>query len=300
MTRAGPLGQLAQHARESLHGLLGSHTSSQDVGPAIGAEPELDEGTDLALQPAGTSPDLAGLQQQIARLGREQFKLSSLVEMQQQNVHTALEQLREQDARREREREAWSGQREADRAEARLELVQRWLPVLDGLDNALAAGRHVQQRLPLRTEPSASPTQPRHATWYGRLIAWPVVVTGLVLRRPPRPPRAAPSSEHEMADWLRGLELVRERCLVILAAEGVRPIETIGQPFDPNFNVAMDTTPADPDVPTGTIIAELRRGYAAGARVLRYAEVIVARASDNEIVQKIVASSEEEDERPGR
>jgi molecular chaperone GrpE (heat shock protein) len=308
MTRAVSLAQLAQHARESLHGLLGSPTPRQDLEAAVGAEPEADENLDVAVAPAGAPADLAGLEKQIARLGREQFKLSSLIEMQQQNVHTALEQLREQDARREQERATWTTQREADRAEARLELIQRLLPALDGLDNALSSGEQLLRRLPPHTQSPASPSpaSPVHtgrAAWYGGLIAWPVVVTGLILRRPARPSRPASTAADEWAAWqdsyaawLRGLELVRERCLVTLAAEGVRPIEAVGQPFEPNFHVAVDTTPAAADVLSGTVVAELRRGYAVGARVLRYAEVVVARTVEPQSVQEIVPQEEKQPE----
>jgi molecular chaperone GrpE len=79
------------------------------------------------------------------------------------------------------------------------------------------------------------------------------------------------------AAWLKGLELVRERLLETLAREGVEPLEAIGQPFDPHCHVALDTVPAQGDVLPGAVVSELRRGYAVGDRVLRYAEVVVAR-----------------------
>jgi hypothetical protein len=56
-----------------------------------------------SLEPAAPL-DLAGLEKQVAKLGREQFKLNALLEKQQAQIQVALDQLREQDARREQER----------------------------------------------------------------------------------------------------------------------------------------------------------------------------------------------------
>jgi molecular chaperone GrpE len=77
--------------------------------------------------------------------------------------------------------------------------------------------------------------------------------------------------------WLDGLRLARMRLLDLLAAHGIQPIPTIGQPFDPRCHiaVAVDTTGRSPD---GTIVSEDRPGYASAARVLREAEVVVSRS----------------------
>jgi hypothetical protein len=129
------------------------------------------------------------------------------------------------------------------------------------------------------------------APWWAIALAAPTVLIGLV--SPGRPQTDLPKRErHELttlaadmatwqeayAAWLKGLELVRERLFETLAMEGVEPLEAIGQPFDPHCHVALDTVPTQGDVLPGTIVSELRRGYAVGDRVLRYAEVVVARA----------------------
>jgi molecular chaperone GrpE len=77
--------------------------------------------------------------------------------------------------------------------------------------------------------------------------------------------------------WLDGIRLARMRLLDLLAAHEVRPIPTVGQPFDPHYHiaVAIDTTGRSPD---GIIISEDRPGYASPTKVLREAEVVVARS----------------------
>jgi molecular chaperone GrpE len=76
--------------------------------------------------------------------------------------------------------------------------------------------------------------------------------------------------------WLDGQRLLRDRLLAILEAEGVRPIPAAGQPFDPYRHVAVGTI-RDESLPEGQIVAEELRGYAAGERVLRYAQVVVVK-----------------------
>lgn len=76
--------------------------------------------------------------------------------------------------------------------------------------------------------------------------------------------------------WLDGIRLARLRLLDVLKSYQVTPIPTLGQPFDPNRHVAVaaDTSGRAAE---GIIVAEDRRGYTTPAKVLRYAEVVVAR-----------------------
>jgi hypothetical protein len=238
---------------------------------------------------------LAGLEKQVSKLGREQFKLNALFEKQQAQVQAALDQLRAQDARREQERADWLARRPAEQAEARLLVAQRLLPVLDGLDEAIASGERLLERAP---SPRVIQTMDRRtsdrAPWWANVLAAPAVLARLTSQAKPsereRERQALRAFAADMAAWqdayaawLQGLELVRERLFETLAREGVEPLEAIGQPFDPHRHVAMDTVPARDDAPSGTVVSELRRGYAVGDRVLRYAEVVVARAESQDL-----------------
>jgi molecular chaperone GrpE len=62
----------------------------------------------------------------------------------------------------------------------------------------------------------------------------------------------------------------------ILESENIRPIETVGKPFDPAISEAVGTAP-DGSVPDNTVLNEARRGYTIGDEVLRPAQVIVAK-----------------------
>ncbi len=79
------------------------------------------------------------------------------------------------------------------------------------------------------------------------------------------------------AAYRQGLELIYKQLLDLLARRGVKPIETVGQVFDPHVHQAI-TYESSPGHAEGEIIEEVRRGYKHGDRLLRPAMVKVAKA----------------------
>lgn len=82
-------------------------------------------------------------------------------------------------------------------------------------------------------------------------------------------------AEGEGAEWSAGVELVARKLLTILENEGVRSMDPLGQPFDPNLHEAIAQEPSDGHE-SGTILEVLQKGYLLGERVLRPAVVRVA------------------------
>jgi len=82
----------------------------------------------------------------------------------------------------------------------------------------------------------------------------------------------------EAAKYREGVELIHRQLADVLRKRGVQPIETTGVDFDPTIHqaVAYDESPGARD---GQVVAELRRGYRLGERLLRPALVRVAKAS---------------------
>jgi molecular chaperone GrpE len=78
--------------------------------------------------------------------------------------------------------------------------------------------------------------------------------------------------------WSQGLLMVERKLEAVLETEGVEPIETEGQTFDPNYHEAV-THEEMPGYEEGQIIGEVQKGYTLGDRVLRPALVRVAKAS---------------------
>lgn len=75
----------------------------------------------------------------------------------------------------------------------------------------------------------------------------------------------------------RGIELIHRQLLDTLRRRGVEPLEVLGLPFDPSWHEAVAADPANGRA-DGEITAEVRRGYRLGQRLLRPAQVKVARA----------------------
>jgi len=75
-----------------------------------------------------------------------------------------------------------------------------------------------------------------------------------------------------MAD---GVNLTLKEILKVFEKFNVKPIESIGQPFDPTFHQAMMQEETD-DYPENTVITELQKGYMIHDRLLRPSMVVVA------------------------
>ncbi len=78
-----------------------------------------------------------------------------------------------------------------------------------------------------------------------------------------------------------GIVLVQKEFHKILEENGVEKIETEGKHFDPNVHEAVSMSETD-EYPDGVIIEEVRPGYMLNKRLLRPAQVRVAKEWDEE------------------
>jgi molecular chaperone GrpE len=77
--------------------------------------------------------------------------------------------------------------------------------------------------------------------------------------------------------WLEGIALIKHKLEAILESEGVKPVATGAQAFDPRYHEAVTYEEVE-GYEDGQIIGEVQRGYVLGERVLRPALVRVAKA----------------------
>lgn len=77
---------------------------------------------------------------------------------------------------------------------------------------------------------------------------------------------------------LDGVEMTVKALLDFLRAQGVTPVDSVGQTFDPARHEAVDQVASDAH-PHNTVIDEFHRGYLIGERTLRPARVSVAKNS---------------------
>ena len=82
--------------------------------------------------------------------------------------------------------------------------------------------------------------------------------------------------------WLEGVQLVQRNMETILHSEGISRIEAaIGQPFDVYEHEAVFFEPTE-EVEEGAVVRVVRDGYKLHNRVLRAAQVSVAKAPEPE------------------
>ena len=72
-------------------------------------------------------------------------------------------------------------------------------------------------------------------------------------------------------EWFKGIEMCTTQLHKVLNDSGLKPIEALNQPFNPDLHEALAQGPG----PKDTIIEELEKGYALGDRVVRHAKVKV-------------------------
>ena len=77
-----------------------------------------------------------------------------------------------------------------------------------------------------------------------------------------------------------GVEMTVRALIDFLRAQGVTPVQSVGQAFDPNRHEAVDHV-ASQTHPPNTVVDEFHRGYLIGDRVLRPARVSVAKGSNS-------------------
>jgi molecular chaperone GrpE len=88
---------------------------------------------------------------------------------------------------------------------------------------------------------------------------------------------AADDADASAAPLLRGVELIHKQLVEVLRRRGVEPLAAVGETFDPAWHEAILHEPGT-GRPEGEIVGEVRRGYRLGQRLLRPAQVRVAKA----------------------
>jgi molecular chaperone GrpE len=86
--------------------------------------------------------------------------------------------------------------------------------------------------------------------------------------------RALQAADH--SPLAEGVRSVFDQMEALLARHGAQRIGAVGAPFDPMRHEAVAVRETD-DVPDGTVVEVARSGFAIGDRVLRPAQVVVAK-----------------------
>ncbi|MBA3711466.1 MAG: nucleotide exchange factor GrpE [Pyrinomonadaceae bacterium] len=223
------------------------------ISPLVNPETESETGAHAQIDNQPETAALEDLSQEIRRVGRELFKATRSTERNQELFQTAL-----QEVRRMNTLVAELPAQSAEVARSvKASICRELLSVVDALDASLAAAQGTLARLQETSDHSAK----------GIVFKFS---TARALRDSLTEAVAA------MRQWNEGQQLVRERLMQALQSLGLRAVETIGRPFDPGFHRAVSVESRE-GVPSGTIVGEDLKGYMLDGKILRYAEVIVAR-----------------------
>ncbi len=83
------------------------------------------------------------------------------------------------------------------------------------------------------------------------------------------------SSNTENNSFQKGIEMIHSKFKRILELEGVKPLEVLGQPFDPQLHDALLQI-QNKEYPPHTVLEEVEKGYTLHDKILRHAKVIVS------------------------
>lgn len=82
--------------------------------------------------------------------------------------------------------------------------------------------------------------------------------------------------EHKNYDaFYKGVEMIQGKLLQLLEGQGLQAFDSLGKPFDVDLHDALLQVPRE-DVPPGTVVEEVVRGYKLYDRVVRHAKVVVS------------------------
>lgn len=91
--------------------------------------------------------------------------------------------------------------------------------------------------------------------------------------------RAAAQIEksQDVAALKEGLNLVFGKLRSTLQSKGLRPMESVGQDFNPEFHEAISEIPAPTPELSGKVIDEVEKGYYLNDKIIRFAKVVVGK-----------------------
>lgn len=88
-------------------------------------------------------------------------------------------------------------------------------------------------------------------------------------------------AEKNLDALVEGVQLTLKSLVTTLEKFEVKPIETIGQPFDPKIQEALTMAESD-SIPANHVISEFEKGYNYKDKLLRAAKVIVSSGNKDE------------------
>jgi len=208
---------------------------------------------------ANITDEIKALGTNISKMGREQFKANSIDAARQESNKQFYENVQTHFENTEKLLNSLSGLHSETRNKLNDDFIKELLPVLDGLEEAIRLIPDRTQSLPQKSE-----------------------ARGGLLKQIFAASNAENAPEKlNFNQWFEGLKIIQNRLLAIFRKRDIAPIESVGQPFNPKFHIAVGIETRN-DVAENVIIEEQLKGYCRKDEVIRFAEVIVAKPSPKE------------------
>lgn len=84
-------------------------------------------------------------------------------------------------------------------------------------------------------------------------------------------------SDNNLETYAGGAKLIFDKFQRALQQKGLKPIESIGKPFDVEFHEAIAEIPVAANEEKGKIVDEVESGYTLNDAIIRYAKVVVGK-----------------------
>ena len=91
--------------------------------------------------------------------------------------------------------------------------------------------------------------------------------------------RAKKNADDENSEeaFSQGVTLVYQKLYNILKQKGLQPMNTTGEPFDPEYHEAITEIPAPTDDMKGKVVDTIEKGYLLNDKIIRHAKVVVGK-----------------------
>ena len=84
-------------------------------------------------------------------------------------------------------------------------------------------------------------------------------------------------SSEDIAAIRQGVKLVFNKLRNTVSAKGLRPMQSIGENFNPDQHEAITEVPAPTEAMKGKVVDEMEKGYYLGEKIIRFAKVVVGK-----------------------
>jgi molecular chaperone GrpE len=84
-------------------------------------------------------------------------------------------------------------------------------------------------------------------------------------------------TSEELGNMKEGILLIFNKLRNILQSKGLKPMQTVGTPFNPDQHEAITEIPAGKDELKGKVVDEVEKGYYLNDKIIRFAKVVVGK-----------------------